>query len=91
MNEADPPGAHLVKAANTLGAEVLGADPHDAGGPRVIFLSGDDALAKAAVVELFDAAGFFPIDLGDLVAGGRMQQLGSPLASHDLVRLPPVR
>jgi predicted dinucleotide-binding enzyme len=85
------PGAHLVKTANTLRAEVLGADPHDAGGRRVIFLSGDDALAKAAVVELFDAAGFFTIDLGDLVAGGRMQQLGSPLASHDLVRLPPVR
>lgn len=54
----------------------------------MIFLSGDDAQAKAAVVELFDAAGFFPIDLGDLVAGGRMQQLGSPLASHNLVRLP---
>jgi predicted dinucleotide-binding enzyme len=85
------PGANLVKAANTLRAEVLGADPHDAGGRRVIFLSGDDAPTKAAVVELFDAAGFFPIDLGDLVAGGRMQQLGSPLASHDLVRLPPVR
>jgi predicted dinucleotide-binding enzyme len=32
----------------------------------VIFLSGDDASAKAAVTELFDAAGFFPIDLGDL-------------------------
>ena len=82
------PGAHLVKTANTLRAEVLGADPHDAGGRRVIFLSGDDALAKAAVVELFDAAGFFPIDLGDLVTGGRMQQLGAPLASHNLVRLP---
>ena len=85
------PGARLVKAANTLGANVLGADPHDAGGRRVIFLSGDDALAKAAVVELFDAAGFFPIDLGDLVTGGRMQQLGDPLPSHNLVRLPPVR
>jgi hypothetical protein len=68
----------------------LGADPHQAGGRRVIFLSGDDALAKAAVVELFDAAGFFTIDLGDLVTGGRMQQLGGPLSSHDLVRLPPV-
>jgi predicted dinucleotide-binding enzyme len=84
------PGARLVKAANTLGANVLGADPHDAGGRRVIFLSGDDAPAKAAVVELFDAAGFFPIDLGDLVTGGRMQQLGGPLPSHNLVRLPPV-
>jgi hypothetical protein len=85
------PGARLVKAANTLGADVLAADPHEAGGRRVIFLSGDDASAKAAVVELFDAAGFFPIDLGDLVTGGRMQQLGGPLPSHNLVRLPPMR
>jgi 8-hydroxy-5-deazaflavin:NADPH oxidoreductase len=85
------PGARLVKAANTLGADILGADPHQAGGRRVIFLSGDDASAKAAVVELFDAAGFFPIDLGDLVTGGRMQQLGGPLPSHNLVRLPPMR
>ena len=84
------PGAHVVKAANTLRAEVLGADPGQAGGRRVIFLSGDDAPAKAGVVELFDAAGFFTIDLGDLVTGGRMQQLGGPLSSHDLVRLPPV-
>ena len=85
------PGARLVKAANTLGADVLGADPHEAGGRRVIFLSGDDAAAKAAVIELFDAAGFFAIDLGDLVTGGRMQQLGGPLPSHNLVRLPPDR
>jgi predicted dinucleotide-binding enzyme len=84
------PGAHVVKAANTLGAAVLGAEPHEAGGRRVIFLSGDDAAAKTAVVELFDAAGFFPIDLGDLVTGGRMQQIGGPLPRHNLVRLPPV-
>jgi predicted dinucleotide-binding enzyme len=84
------PGAHLVKAANTLAAKVLGADPREAGGRRVIFLSGDDAGAKSAVAELFDAAGFFPIDLGDLVTGGRMQQVGGPLPAHNLVRLPPV-
>jgi predicted dinucleotide-binding enzyme len=84
------PGARLVKAANTLGADVLGADPHEAGGRRVLFLSGDDASAKAAVIELFDDAGFFPIDLGDLVTGGHMQQLGGPLPAHNLVRLPPV-
>jgi predicted dinucleotide-binding enzyme len=82
------PGARLVKAANTLPAEVLGSDPHEAGGRRVLFLSGDDADAKAAVKELFDAAGFFPIDLGDLVPGGRMQQVGGPLPRHNLVRLP---
>ena len=40
-------------------------------------------------MELFDAAGFFPVDLGDLVAGGRMQQFDGPLAGQNLVRLPP--
>jgi len=85
------PGARLVKAANTLAASVLGADPHEAGGRRVIFLSGDDAPAKAAVAGLFGAAGFFTIDLGGLVTGGRLQQVGGPLPSHNLIRLPPVR
>jgi predicted dinucleotide-binding enzyme len=82
------PGARLVKAANTLRADILGVDPHEAGGRRVIFLSGDDASAKAAVAALFDSAGFFAIDLGDLATGGRMQQLGGPLPVHNLVRLP---
>jgi 8-hydroxy-5-deazaflavin:NADPH oxidoreductase len=40
-------GARVVKAANTLGADVLGSDPHEAGGQRVIFISGDDADAKS--------------------------------------------
>jgi len=53
------PGARLVKAANTLAAEVLGSDPHEAGGQRVTFLSGDDDSAKDAVVELFKAAGIY--------------------------------
>ena len=82
-------GARVVKAANTLPAELLGADPHDAGGSRVLFLSGDDGAAKAAVAELFEAAGFFPIDLGDLDTGGRLQQAaGGPLPGLNLVRMP---
>ena len=80
------PGAQLVKAANTLGADVLGEDPRDSGGRRVLFLSGDHLSAKATVIDLFDAAGFYPIDLGDLVTGGRMQQFGGPLAGQNLLR-----
>ena len=82
------PGGRLVKAANTLAADVLGADPGEAGGRRVLFLSGDDAQAKGAVGALFDAAGFFAIDLGDLVSGGGLQQGGGALAGHNLVRIP---
>jgi 8-hydroxy-5-deazaflavin:NADPH oxidoreductase len=79
-------GAMLIKAANTLGADVLGADPNEAGGRRVLFVSGDHETAKGAVIELFDAAGFFVVDLGGLVAGGAMQQFEGPLAGHNLVR-----
>jgi predicted dinucleotide-binding enzyme len=66
--------APVVKTANTLAAALLASDPHEAGGQRVIFLSGDDTDAKSEVVALFDASGFSPIDLGDLSTGGRMQR-----------------
>jgi len=80
-------GARVVKAANTLGAEVLGSDPQEAGGRRVIFISGDDADAKALVVALFEDAGFAAIDLGDLATGGAMQEIHHPLAGVNLIRL----
>lgn len=80
-------GAHVVKAANTLSAEVLSSDPHEAGGRRVIFISGDDVEAKSDVAALFQDAAFFTIDLGDLKTGGAMQQIHHPLAGVDLIRL----
>ena len=80
-------GARVVKAANTLGAEVLGSDPHEAGGQRVNLHSGNDADAKTEVVALFQDAGFAAIDLGDLATGGAMQQIHHPLAGLNLIRL----
>ena len=80
--------ARVVKAANTLVAAVLGSDPQEAGGQRVIFLSGDDPEAKSEVGGLFEAAGFFVVDLGALRQGGEMQQVGAPLAGHNLIHLP---
>jgi 8-hydroxy-5-deazaflavin:NADPH oxidoreductase len=78
----------VVKAGNTWGAAVLGADPHEAGGQRVIFVSGDDTEAKAEVGALFEDGGFFVVDLGGLREGGRMQQVGGPLNGVNLIRLP---
>ncbi|HEV3134806.1 MAG TPA: NAD(P)-binding domain-containing protein [Acidimicrobiia bacterium] len=84
---ADLVGAPVVKAANTLVAGLLGSDPHEAGGQRVLFLSGDDSDAKSQVIPLFQDAGFFVIDLGELRTGGGMQQVGGPLSGVNLVRL----
>jgi 8-hydroxy-5-deazaflavin:NADPH oxidoreductase len=81
------PGARVVKAGNTLGAEVLGSDPQEAGGRRVIFVSGDDADAKADVVAVFQDAGFATIDLGNLATGGAMQQIHHPLSGVNLIQL----
>ena len=79
--------ARVVKGANTLGAAILASDPHEAGGRRVIFLSGDDVDAKSEVIALFEGAGFVAIDLGGLVTGGVMQQLRGPLAGVNLIQL----
>jgi hypothetical protein len=80
-------GARVVKAANTLGADLLGSDPNEAGGRRVIFMSGDEDEAKSVVAALFHDAGFSTIDLGGLAAGGAMQQIHHPLAGVNLVQL----
>jgi len=84
-------GARVVKAANTMGAAVLAADPHQGGGRRVLVLSGDDVDAKRAVAALFEAAGFATIDLGGLADGGRLQDVGTGVFSgRNLVQLSPV-
>jgi 8-hydroxy-5-deazaflavin:NADPH oxidoreductase len=79
--------ARVVKTANIFAAELLASDPHQAGGQRVMFLSGDNADAKSEVGGLFEDAGFFVIDLGELREGGQMQQVGGPLAGHNLICL----
>jgi predicted dinucleotide-binding enzyme len=79
--------ARVVKTANILGADLLASEPRQAGGQRVMFLSGDDADAKSEVGGLLQDAGFFVIDLGGLREGGRMQQVGAPLAGQNLLHL----
>jgi predicted dinucleotide-binding enzyme len=80
--------ARVVKTANIYGAELLASDPRQAGGQRVMFLSGDHADAKSEVGALFADTGFYVIDLGGLREGGQTHQLGAPLAGQNLIRLP---
>jgi predicted dinucleotide-binding enzyme len=84
------PGARVVKVANTLVRTMLAADPRQAGGRRVLFMSGDDAAAKAEVKAVFEKVGFATIDLGALASGGPLQQFpGGPLPALNLVQLEP--
>jgi predicted dinucleotide-binding enzyme len=46
---------------------------------------GDEADAKHTVKELISAMGFAPIDLGGLVEGSQLQQVGQPLAALNLL------
>jgi predicted dinucleotide-binding enzyme len=82
------PGARVVKAMNTLLAKVLGSDPREAGGHRVVFMSGDDAAAKKTVAGLLEEFGFATIDLGTLAVGSGLQQFpGGPLPTLNLIKV----
>jgi 8-hydroxy-5-deazaflavin:NADPH oxidoreductase len=81
------PGAHLIKAFNTLPAELLAANPLTVGGRRVLFLAGNHARSKAIVKRMIEAMGFAAIDIGTLAVGGAlMDAADGPLFGENLVR-----
>lgn len=59
------PGAHVVKAFNTLNWRTM-VDPESSGGPVSIPLVGDNAEAKARVAQLVEGMGLEAIDVGPL-------------------------
>ncbi|MGV0742908.1 NADPH-dependent F420 reductase [Mycolicibacterium sp. XJ870] len=63
--KAAPAGAHVVKALNTLFANVLAAGSAE-GRPLDVFIAGDDAQAKARVSEFIESLGLRPMDAGQL-------------------------
>ncbi|MDX1516406.1 MAG: NADPH-dependent F420 reductase [Woeseiaceae bacterium] len=63
--QAAAPGAHVVKAFNTLNWRTM-VEPESSGGPVSIPLVGDDGRAKRKVAALVRGMGLEPIDLGGL-------------------------
>ena len=59
--DAAPASAHVVKAFNTLFRDVLAS-----GGPRDVFMAGDNARAKASVSAFITSLGHRARDTGDL-------------------------
>ncbi|MDA9438522.1 NADP oxidoreductase coenzyme [Bradyrhizobium sp. CCBAU 51745] len=83
-------GARLVKGFNHLIAAKLAADPVVEGVHRVVFLSGDDEDAIAAVAALAKQLGFAPVKLGKLNEGGALVhargRTWGPLIFQDLFK-----
>jgi predicted dinucleotide-binding enzyme len=63
--KAAPAGTHVVKAFNTLFANVLAAGSAE-GRPLDVFIAGDDAQAKARVSAFIESLGLRPMDAGQL-------------------------
>lgn len=63
--QAAAPGAHVVKAFNSLGWRTM-LDPEATGGPVSIPLVGDSSEAKARIAQIVAAMGLEPIDVGPL-------------------------
>lgn len=68
------PGAHVIKAFNTFGAE-FHADPALPGGPVDVQIAGDDATARSTVGAIAQRAGFTPIDVGPLRNAALLESL----------------
>ncbi len=64
--QAAAPGAQVVKAFNTVFAQLLAADARQGKAPVQVFVAGDDADAKGRVQALARALGFEPVDAGPL-------------------------
>ena len=64
--QALAPRAKVVKAFNTVLAQVLAEGPNFAGRMAPVFIAADAAAAKATVSEIAARAGFDPVDAGPL-------------------------
>jgi predicted dinucleotide-binding enzyme len=82
---ADQLGRPVVKAFNTIYAAHLLERGQPVGTPGRLALpvAGDDAAAKAVVMDLVDALGFEPVDAGPLAESWR-QQPDTPVYGAEL-------
>jgi 8-hydroxy-5-deazaflavin:NADPH oxidoreductase len=70
-----PADAHVVKAFNTLFANVLAAGSAE-GRPVDVFIAGDDAQAKSDVSTFIESLGLRPLDAGPLPMARTLEHAG---------------
>lgn len=74
--QAKHPGAKVVKAFNTVFAELLDLDTSENANPPQVMLCGDDLAAKATVRRMVEALGFEPYDCGPLLVSRFLEPIG---------------
>jgi 8-hydroxy-5-deazaflavin:NADPH oxidoreductase len=79
------PGAQIVKTLNQVGAEMM-EDSSKLPHRPVMFMAGNDALAKAAVATLLADLGFEPLDAGDLTKARLLEPFGLVWINQALVQ-----
>ena len=79
------PGAMVVRALNTLRAQILADSgrPKGAADRLALPFAGDDHEAKRVVAAFIDSVGYDPLDVGSLKEG-RKQDPGGPLYGEEL-------
>lgn len=78
------PGAHTIKAFNSVYYKVLEEKAFHSGDQRIaVQICGDDEQAKQTVKQLIEDIGFAPQDLGDL-SSGTVFEPGAPLYNKNL-------
>lgn len=70
------PQAKVVKAFNTVFAQVLAAGPRLNGETVPVYFAGDDAAAKETVKALIESTGFAAVDAGGLKNARYLEPLG---------------
>ncbi len=79
------PDAHVVKALNQVGAEIMARNDHLPQRP-VMFMAGNDEAAKAQVAVLLTDLGFAALDAGDLTKARLLEPFGMVWINQALFR-----
>jgi predicted dinucleotide-binding enzyme len=79
------PQAHVVKALNQVGAEIMARNDHLPQRP-VMFMAGNDDGAKAQVATLLTDLGFAALDAGDITKARLLEPFGMVWINQALLR-----
>jgi len=71
------PAARVVKAFNTIFAQVLQNGGQAGGRPATVFVASDDADARASIAELARSAGFETVETGNLASARLLEPVAA--------------